>query len=253
MIPALKSEFRKLFSVRSTYVILLVVALLLVFFAFYIGGWKVSAADLHSPTTLAKDVTGAISAVAVFSALVAVLLVTQEYRYNLISYTLTAANNRNKVLVAKLLVASGFAIVFSLIAGWLSPVLSVWGAQAHGLHFAPQVIDHGHLLWTTLFYGWGYTMAGLLIALLIRNQIGSIIVLFIAPGTVEALLGLLLKQNTVYLPFTALSVVLGEGMHSSFVNASATSPAKAAGVFMIYLVVGWIVAWVLFLRRDAMN
>ena len=251
MIPALKSEFRKLFTVRATYVIMSGVLLLMIFFAFYVSGWKSSAEGLHDPLSLAGDVTGAVQAVSVFWALIAILLVTQEYRYNLITYTLTATNNRNKVLAAKFIICSLIGIIFTIFVGIASPILSVWGAQLHGLHFQPQIIDHGKLFWECLFYGWGYTMAGLLFGTLIRNQIGSIVVLFIAPDTVEALLGLLLKNNAVYLPFTALSMVIGQPIKTSLTHV--ISPGKAALVFAIYLLIGWVVAWVLFLRRDATN
>jgi hypothetical protein len=66
--------------------------------------------------------------------------------------------------------------------------------------------------------------------------------MFLIPGTVEQLLGLLLKKNQVYLPFSALGAVL-EHNQISYV--------RAATVVGLYVVVGWIVAWVLFLRRDA--
>jgi ABC-2 type transport system permease protein len=249
MIPALKAEFRKLFSTRSTYVIMLVVALLVVFFAFYVNGWKASGSNLHDPLFLSGDITGAIGVVSIFPALAAILLITQEYRYNLMAYTLTAANNRNKVMGAKLIVSSIFGLVFTLVIGIATPLFSVWGANAHGLHFSPQVIDHGKLLWECLFYGWGYTVAGLLFGALIRNQIGAIIVLFVAPDTVEALLSLLLKHDSIYMPFTALSYVIGQQMH--VIQGATMSPGKAAFVFIIYLIIGWAVAWTLFLRRDA--
>jgi ABC-2 type transport system permease protein len=251
MIPTIKAEFLKMFTTRATYVILLVVFLLMAFLGFYINGWKMSTIQLHDPLSLAGDVTGAVQGVSVFWALLGILLITQEYRYNLITYTLTASNNRNKVLAAKFILCSIVGIVLTLIVGIASPLLSIWGANAHGLHFAPQIINHGKLLWECLFYGWGYTMAGLLFGTLIRNQIGSIVVLFIAPDTVEAILSLLLKHNAVYLPFTALSVVIGQTERTSLANT--ISPARAALVFSGYLLVGWVVAWMLFLRRDATN
>jgi ABC-2 type transport system permease protein len=249
MIPAIRAEFRKLFTVRTTYFILLGVAALLVFFAFYVSGWKADAQQLNDPNTFTSAVLSAISAVASFGALTGVLLVTHEYRFNTISYTLTAASHRYKVLLAKIFVMSCYAIVFTLLVGWLSPVLTNLGANAHHLHFVPQVIHHTNLLWRGLFYGWGYTMAGLLIATLVRNQIGSVVVLFLAPDTVESLLSLLFKHNTVYLPFTALSIDIGQPLQPSFANV--ISPAKAAFVVCVYLVVGWLVAATLFIRRDA--
>ena len=92
-------------------------------------------------------------------------------------------------------------------------------------------------------------MAGLALAGLIRNQVGAIITLFVAPGTIESLLGLLLKKNQVYLPFTALRQVVSQSMDPSL--AGRITPVHAAYVFGAYLAGTWIVAWVLFLRRDA--
>lgn len=248
MIPAIKAEVRKIFTVRSTYLILAFVALLEIFFAFYVGGWHQTTQDLQNPLNLASEVTSAISAVAVFAALIATLLITHEYRFNTIMHTLTLSNSRSKVLLAKILVISGFSLIFTLIVGGAAPLLAVLGANLHHLHMVPQIIDHKSLLWRGLFFGWGYSMVGLLLAVLIRNQIGAIIALFIAPDTIEGLLSLLLKKRTVYLPFTALHSVLGEGASPYLKDIS---HARAVLIFGAYLLVGWIVAWVMFLRRDA--
>jgi ABC-2 type transport system permease protein len=248
MMTNLKAEFRKVFSVRSTYVILGFVLVLELIFALYASGWHINASDLHNPDTLSNDITSAVAAVSVFMALIAALLMTHEYRYNTIMYTLTLSKSRSKVLLAKVVVVSVIAVVFTLVVGLLSPLLSELGAHANHLTFAPQTLHYGTLVWQSLFFGWGYAMAGLLIASLIRNQIGAIVTLFIAPNTIEGILSLLLKQHTVYLPFSALHTVIGQGM-GSYLNA--ITPAHAAEVFMAYLVVGWIVAWTLFVKRDA--
>jgi ABC-2 type transport system permease protein len=248
MTANLKAEFRKIFSVRSTYVILAFVIILEIFFAFYVSGWHVNAHDLHDHNTLANDVVQAVNAVSVFVALMAVLLVTHEYRYNTIMYSLTLSRSRSRVLLAKVLAISVVAVVFTVIVGSLSFLLSLLGANLHHLKFVSQNLPYGTLIWHTLFFGWGYAMAGLLIAALIRNQIGAIVTLFIAPSTIEGLLGLLLKKNTAYLPFTALHTVIGQGM-SMYVND--ITPAHAAEVFMGYLIVGGAAAWILFVRRDA--
>jgi ABC-2 type transport system permease protein len=248
MTTNLKAELRKVFSIRSTYVILAFVLLIELLFAFYGSGWRINAQDLHNPMTLNSDVTAAVSTVSIFVALIAALLVTHEYRYNTIMYSLTLSRRRSRVLLAKILVISAFAVVFTLAAAALSPLLADLGAHAHHLHFVPQKFYYGTLLWHSLFFGWGYAMAGLLIATLIRNQIGAIVTLFIAPTTVEGVLSLLLKKNTVYLPFSALHTVIGQGM-TTYRNA--ITPLHAAMVFTAYLLVGWIIAWILFLKRDA--
>jgi hypothetical protein len=119
------------------------------------------------------------------------------------------------------------------------------GISIKGLTLAHQAFPLD-LLWQVLFVGWGYSMAGALLAIVIRHQTGSIAAFFIIPAFIETLLGLLLKDNKVYLPFIALQQVA--------TSAGITHPlthSKAALVFTAYLAIGWVIAWFLFLRRDA--
>lgn len=252
MLTALKSEFRKLLTVRSTYLITGIVTVLVIFISFFLQGWKLQPGALQDPFQLAGDVTGALS-VTVFGAIIAILLVTHEYRYNTIMYTLTSSNSRTKVMAAKFIVVSAYAVFLTVLIGVLSPLLAYLGAHAHGYTFVPQTFHYGDLAWRSLFYGWGYAMAGLLLAFLTRNQVASIVALFMVPTVVENLLGiLLLKHNAVYLPFTALSQVLnGPTSGAGQPTSSSLSSGHAAGVYCIYLVVGWVVAWYLFVKRDA--
>jgi len=52
-----------------------------------------------------------------------------------------------------------------------------------------------------------------------------------------------------YLPFTALGNVLASKTTNTVLLP--VSPARAALVFAVDIAIGWIVAWMLFLRRDA--
>jgi ABC-type transport system involved in multi-copper enzyme maturation permease subunit len=246
MMPTVKSEFRKLLTVRSTHIITTLVAVLIIFISFYVNGWRLSTFDLHDPNYLANSITGALN-ITVFGAIVAILLMTHEYRYNTVIYTLTNNNSRSKVLVAKFITVSVYALFLAALIGVLSPTLSYLGAQAHGHTFVPQTLHFGDLAWRGLFYGWGYGMAGLLLATLLRNQVATIVALFLLPDLIDQLLSLLLRQNTVYLPFASLNAVIGN-TDSRF---GSVSPGKAAGVYCLYLALGWVIAWVLFLRRDA--
>lgn len=253
MISSIRAEFRKLFTVRSTYLIAGFVFLMVLFFAFYIEGIKANPESLASPTKLSTSATSALLATSALISLVGLLLMAHEYRYNTIMFTLTSSNSRSKSLLAKIISVSIFAVFMSLIIGVLSPTLTYLGILAGGHMLADQVIPVWDLLWRCLFYGWGYSMAALLLANLIRNQVGAIAAIFIIPVAVEGLLSLLLKSNAVYLPFTALSQVVmqsGGGQQGPPIGNS-LSPGKGALVFGIYLLIGWIVAWVLFLRRDA--
>jgi hypothetical protein len=86
-------------------------------------------------------------------------------------------------------------------------------------------------------------MAGVVLAFLIRSQIGSIAALLLLPGLVEQLLTLVLKNNAMYLPFSVLNSVIHDDPRLSAI--------KAAGIFMIYLVIGWLASAVTFAKRDA--
>lgn len=249
MIAAIKAEFRKLLTVRSTYVITALVAFLVIIIGFYLQGWRLAGPELLNPSALAGDITGAMN-ITIFGAIVAILLMTHEYRYNTIMHTLTSSR-RGHVLFAKFLTVSVYALFLTVLIGVLAPVTSALGVHLHGNTLVPQTVDYSSIVWRCLFYGWGYGMAGLLLAILTRNQIGSIVALFLIPSMVEQLLGfLLLKHNAIWMPFTALTQVVNGSMAGSPISND-FSYIQAAGVFCLYLVVGWIVATVLFLRRDA--
>ncbi|HKU19016.1 MAG TPA: ABC transporter permease [Candidatus Saccharimonadales bacterium] len=249
MFATLKSEFRKLLTVRSTYITIGIVLALVAFYSFYIEGFKAThnaTGVVVNPDKLASEVTGAMQAVGVLISLVGLLLMSHEYRYNTIMYTLTQSRSRTKALLAKILTVSAFAVAMSLLVAALAPLMTSLGLHAKGLTLAHQTFPIWSLAWRAVFYGWGLAMAGLLFAALLRNQIAAIVVLFFVPGTVEALLGLLLKKSAAYLPFTDLMGVL---QHSA--ERTVMSYGRAALIYLAYIVGSWIVAWVLFVRRDA--
>jgi len=248
MIPAVRAEFRKLLTLRSTYVIIGSCIAITIFFAFYLEGYR-STADVALPAKLASAVTSAAQALGLFIALAGVLLVTHEYRYNTIMYTLSAARSRTQVLLAKIVVVSVFSISLTLFVCILAPLLTQLGLQAKGLSLAPQDFPIIDLLMKTAFYGWGYSMIALIIAFIVRNQVGALGFLFLFPGLGELLLGLLLKNNAIYLPFGALSSVISNG--GAMLSQVPLPLTKAVQVVLAYIVVGWLVAWILLMRRDA--
>jgi ABC-2 type transport system permease protein len=251
MIPAIKSEFRKLLTVRSTYVILALCLALTILFAFYLEGYALKT-DVQDPGKLASEVTSAAAALGFFISLAGVLLMTHEYRYNTIMYTLTAAQDRSKVLLAKIIVVSAFAIVVTLLACALAPALTALGVHLKGLDMAPQTLHVADLAWRTAFYGWCYAMIALILAAIVRNQIGTIVALLVFPALGESLLTLLLKSNAKYLPFHALGTLLEPvGVRAGSSAAGILSTADSVKVLLSYLIVGGVVALVLFKRRDA--
>jgi hypothetical protein len=229
---------------------LLLVLAMLVFFAFYIGGFK-ETATAAQPDKLASQALNAVNFLNIFASLTALLLMAHEYRYNTISYALTATKNRLSILFAKIFVTSCFALLLALLLFTLAPALTYLGLRASGTVLAPQTFHVWNLLWRSLFVMWGAAMYGLLLATLIRRQVGAIATLFIMAVTVEQLLALLLKEKAGYLPFTALgSLVAVSGVNNGPIAAH-LSTGRALAAVMSYIVGGWIIAWILFIRRDA--
>lgn len=157
MIDAIRAEFRKLLTVRSTYVLTGLALAFVVFYAGYIQGYRLTGKDLLNPHLLSQDVVGAIGSLPlVFGVIIAILLMTHEYRYGTIMYTLTATNSRSKVLIAKIVALTVFGLVFTAAIGLLSPLVSLAGVHlhGHGAALAPQILDYHSLIWRGLFNGW---------------------------------------------------------------------------------------------------
>lgn len=263
MIPTLKSEFKKLLSVRSTYGWCLVTLVFLLIGAFYADGYKDSANLQAGPDKGALYIAGTLAhlpnVIALFGGLIAILLITHEYRHNTIIYTLTASNSRTKVIFSKIITILGFSFVYSILFTAIALGLIFAGAAlAH--HAIPhQDVNYLTFFGKTLFFVEGYALVALLFGTLIRNQVGAIAALLILPNTLEGLLTLVLKNNSVYLPFSALSQVTQPPVLQGAAPAhpgrdlvtGSLSPTKGAVVFLCYLVGGWIIGWYLFLRRDA--
>jgi ABC-type transport system involved in multi-copper enzyme maturation permease subunit len=247
MIASLKAELRKIWTVRSTYGVLAFCFVIMLIYAFWAEGVKAgdSTRAVTDPHKVAYLIRDAVANLAFFGGLVGILSMANEYRYNTIMYTLTASRSRVRILLSKIIAVSAFSVVFTIFVAVLAPILMYIGISIKDLSLAHQVFP-ADLIWRVLFTSWGYAMAGLLISTLVRQQVGAIATFFALPIFVEQLVGLALKDNRVYLPFTALSqVATSEGVKN------ALSYNKAALVFGAYLIVGWAVAWVLFLRRDA--
>src|SRR5665213_2522874 len=172
MIAGLKSEFRKLYSVRSTYILIAIAFAYMILFDFYVVGWKggahtMTVGGLHNPNYLMISVTraGGIAAPVLFSSIIAVLLMAHEYRYNTIMYTLTSSNSRSKTLIAKIIAVTVFSVIFLVLLMVLAPLMVLLGIHTHHLKLAHQVFYYREFFWRVLFFGWVYPMIGILLAI----------------------------------------------------------------------------------------
>lgn len=249
MLATIKSEIRKLFTVRSTYFLMAIALVLTMLFAFYFEGYKGntgSAASMLAPTALQEIVGNGAGLGVMFIAIIAILFMAHEYRYNTIAYTLTLNTRRSKVLLSKLLVISGFAVIFGLIAAGVALGGYMLGLSLRDAVLPAQEFDAIVQIARVAFYYVGYAILGILIACLVRSVVAAVSTLLLYSAIVEPLLSLLLRDNTKYLPVTALDSTVGAAMVPNMLSANAALLVSTA-----YLVGGLIITWILFVKRDA--
>lgn len=240
----LRAELRKIFTVRSTYVIFLIMlALPVALVCFWIFGYK----DVEHANLTAKALINAlrveVNVLGVLLGFVALLSVGHEYRYNTILYAITINNRRSKVFLSKLLAVLLTGLVAGAVAFVLGIVAFQLGQQLNQTAMVAQSMPDLDLIWRSTAVIAGSILLAYVIAMLVRSQIFAIALYLLLPSTVEGLLSLLLKDNVKYLPFTALNnIVSGSGP---------MSPVAALGVVGAYVAGFGLLAWVLFLRRDA--
>lgn len=242
MMRALRAELRKLLTVRSTYVVLIIVLGLTAAVSFWASGYKADGVlgSYHWQNAMLATITG----VSFFVGITPILLITHEYRHNLIYYTLTGIRSRSSVFWAKVAVSALYSLIFFTLV-----LIVTTAALAAGLRFGGHTLPPQHVIWWPLLWHGGFyllaiTLLAVIFAFIIRNQIGAFVAYLLYPGTAENLLGLLLKKNIGYLPFTAISNVFD---HSS----PDFSVHKSAVIASTWLVAGLVASWLLFLRRDA--
>ena len=250
MLPAIKSELLKIATTRSTYIITAICLLLSTFLSFYVSGYRLNS-NVVDPNFLANEATGSIVILGLLIVIVGILQVTHEYRYNTIMYTLASSGSRTQAFFAKLVAITCFAVALTLLVSVLAPLAAYLGLQLKGLSMIGQEFSLIDVIGRGIFYGWAYAMYAAIIAFIVRNQVGTIAAVFILPVTVEPLLMLFLKENAMYLPFTALRAVLDTGAAQGMGNAMALSPDRAILIVLSYLAVGSAIALALFHRRDA--
>lgn len=246
MIAALKAELRKILSVRSTYVIiLLTLAISVALVSFWVYGYKNVGHAQFSGNVLHEALFMSMGPTGLFLSFIAILQVGHEYRYNTILYSLTSVNSRFKVLFAKWFVIT----IGTAITATATTVLCA-GAFYIGQHLAhivtlPQTMPDANFVWRAAASVVGSVTFAYIIAILLRSLVGAFAVVLVLPSTVETLLTILLKDNTKYLPYTALGNLTSTG------TSNAPAATESLLIVLAYVVVLGSLSAILFWRRDA--
>ena len=245
MPAAIRSEFRKLATVRAPWLLLAAGPLLV---AAGITGLAESGGNVHAPgmqdTALAH-----VGLAAVFTLLFGILAVAGEYRHGTITDTFLSFPGRRSVVAAKLAVyglIGGLAgVASSLVA--VAATAAWWAAKGGSFQLSSAAT------WRTLGGGVAVSIAFALIGVgvgaLIRNLVAAVAATLAWIALVEGIAGQLIGSGLArWLPFYA-----SESLDRATLTASATRllPQWGGGLVLLGYAAAFAVAAVLTtLNRD---
>lgn len=274
MRDALRYEWIRITTIRSTYWISAITILIGVGLSFLISmGTSFAFASEEAPSGeeidfLAPAIATQFAAatgpyiVAYIVAIIGVFAWGHEYRHGMIRATLTAHGSRTSIWIAKYVVLAGWVLsvvlvtmVLSTLAGW------VW-LQDDGVKFLTA--DVFEQFARTLVYALCFLWIAASATSILRNQTAAMVVIFLWPLALEPLVRLILiaiprmddlEKLSRYFPFNAgdrvirstevgraLETLLGGGQISAWMGFFVFAGFTAA--LMAY-------SWSQFLKRDA--
>ena len=244
MFNALKSEFTKTLTLRSTYIVAGAIALLAVLIGVIVAVFAdiTATPGVENTDVLNSAVQSTVSTTIAIFAIVASLSILNEYRHGTMAYTITASRSRYTVFITKIIVTLACGLAVSLIASIFAVLAATIGLAASGGSVSSQAFDVGGLLLHEGLHVSFYILVGLFLGFILRNIIIVIVIIFVVPA-VENLSSLVLKEGAQYLPFSSFGAVgrIGEG-------AADFGIVLVAFVYVLALAAG---ALVLFVNRDA--
>jgi ABC-2 type transport system permease protein len=190
----IRSEWIKLRSVRSTLVMLIAAGVLTVLFAVLIANDQNSGPSAGFGNL--GDVIGGVQFAIFLFGTLGVQIIGQEYRFNTIRPTFTAAPWRMRVLVAKLVVIAGSAALVTVAMLAISALVGSLMLD----RFEIDGVDQ-RIIWATILFSMGWTMYGMALGAIVRQPIAAIVILLIQGLVAEPLLATLLKWTGPWMPF----------------------------------------------------
>ena len=261
MTDALRYEWTRLRTLRSTYwlIILAIVLSAAVAFAVAFAGRNEDPDSVLIGAVIQGG--GAFSPLpfaAVFMAIIGIFATGHEYRHSTIQPTLTTIPQRSPLLAAKVIVVALTALVVTLVSMAINLGIGAifWGEIPDlGQEPLNEALP-GYVVMVVL-----WAILGLALAQLFRGVPSALTVILVFPLVVE---GLIVGLSTIpaldwlqpvikFLPFTAgqqlagLDVAAGEGAP----EFDLLDRWASGGVFAGFVAIILVVAWVLFKKRDA--
>lgn len=252
MISALKAEFAKLTSVRSTYIWTGIMVVITLFLSGYVYGNAQAKQALISTSFMYDAMYFSLGFFGMAATILAILLVTHEYRYKTIDYTLTASRSRLTVFVAKALVMLGYAFVGGVIVSILSYIGLKVGLNLSNTVMIAQEFPVAEVIAKFAVYLLSYTMIGLIFGYIFKSVIIAIVAYFVVPS-IEGVVSIVIKTDLPkYLPFRSFDAVAASPtLLANGPEVQVLTQGAAIVTSLIYISVFTVIAALLFIRRDA--
>jgi ABC-2 type transport system permease protein len=240
----IRSEFRKLTSVRGPWLLLAAGPLIVVA---GITGLVASGGDVHDPATARRALAHAGLA-AIITLIFGIVAVAGEYRHGSISDTFLSCPGRRRVITAKLavygLVGAAAGLVSSAVA--LGVTAAWWAAKGGSLRLS------GTDTWLTLAGGLAaccaFAVIGVGLGALVRNLAGAVALALAWIALIEGIAGQLVGSGLArWLPYYASEAL----DRSNIGGAARLLPQWGGGLVLLgYAAVFAGAAVVTTLRRD---
>ena len=134
MLPVIRSEFRKLSTVRSPWLLLAAGPLLVVA---GVTGLVQSGGDVHDPAIQAKALAH-VALAALFTLIFGIFAVAGEYRHGTVTDTFLSTPGRGRVVAAKLAVYGAVGAVAGLVSSAVAVAVTAawWAAKGGSFHLS---------------------------------------------------------------------------------------------------------------------
>ena len=213
MSQLVRAELLKVRTTRGWWVYLILIVLLV---GLAVAGDVGSNADLRSQQEFQVGLVEAAGFGAVLAMILAITMVTTEFRHGTITPTFLAAPSREGVLASKAFAGTLVFLFFgalslAVVAAVALPWLTITGDEIHLLEGEVATRAAETLLSVVL---WG--LMGIAIGSVVHSQVaalvGTLVWIFVVENLLVGLLGLLDGEGvTAYLPFRVLDAADGTG------------------------------------------
>jgi ABC-2 type transport system permease protein len=200
MATLITNELRKLRSIRTWWVLLLVQLVLIVV---GVSGAAISLGITASDPTLVTKLISHAGILSLFALVLGVNAVAAEYRHRTITDTYLATPRRERVIVAKLVTYTGVGLVFGIASAAVAvATTAAWFAAKDvpltlGTDEVMRTVA-GAIAWNAL-----YAALGVSLGALVPNLGGAIGAALAWIAIVEGLVGQLLGDSARWLPMAA--------------------------------------------------